>query len=370
MQTSDVVIIGGGLIGLCCARWLCRAGFRVVLLERDTVGKQASWAAAGMLAPHFESPAHPPFYSLCLKGLEMYQEFSRELFSETGIRVGYRNLGALALFFEEGEIEDSRARLQWFNNRGADLAWLSQKEVLEREPELSRHILKGQWIPKDHQINNRQLLLALTRALIQDGVEIYEKQPVTDFLIQENKVKGVQTHLGAFYAGWVVNAAGCWAGRIDLNVEGARFSLQPLKGQMVALDMRGIANFKHVIHGNSVYLVPRESGHLLLGATEEEAGFDNHTTVAGIQDLLTRAMTLSPKIDQMPILSTWSGLRPCSQDRLPILGPTPLHGYLIAAGHFRNGILLAPITAKLIAEFVLSGHVPELMQPFLLQRFL
>lgn len=366
MKSYDVAVIGGGLIGLCCARWLSKEGLRVVLLERHRVGREASSAAAGMLAPHFEAPMNPQLFLLGLQSLRLFPDLSEGLFEETGIDVGYDRHGTLALYFDSEEFAQSKSKHRWQVDMGAQLQWLTREEVLRQESTISDELVGALYIPNDHQVDNCELVRALLEALIQSGVHIYEDHPVTEVLVEDGRVIGVRSESEKFASRWVINAAGCWAGDIVPQVW---TPVRPVRGQMVALDMRGIAHIRHVLHAHRIYLVPRRNGHLLVGATVEEAGFENKTTVGGIAALLTQVVKISAKMREMPVVATWSGLRPGSRDDLPMLGPTEIEGYLLATGHFRNGILLAPITAQLLRDYIVSEEISELVKPFLVERF-
>lgn len=343
-------------------------GAKVTIVEKEQIGREASWAAAGILAPHHQTPVNPQFFLLGLKSLQMYHELTQQLFTQTEINVGYDVHGALAVFYENKKFEDSKEQLRWQIEMGSHLTWLSRQEVLAKEPDLAEDTVGAIWIPGDHQVDNRALLDVLVQSLIQSGVEMYEKHAVTELIIENNKVSGVKTAQEEFFADWVINAAGCWAGEIAVS-DLFRPPVRPIRGELLALDMSGIAHFEHVIYANQVYLVPRKDGRLIVGATSEDVGFANTTTARGIHNLLERAMVISAKIGDMPVKSVWSGLRPGTKDHLPILGPTSLAGYLLATGHYRNGILLAPITAKLISDYVRTKEIPDLMRPFLLERF-
>lgn len=370
MQSSDVIIIGGGVIGLAIARCLKRGGRDVTVMERQTPGREASWAAAGMLVPHCESEAVDPFFRLCCDSLAMYPAFSKALYEETGIDIEYRTDGTLYPALNDGEQKGLERRFAQHLERGITVHRLTAKEARRLEPNLTSRLQMALLFPDDHQVENRKLALALVTAVQQAGVKIREGVTVVRLLVEGDRVLGVDTSAGRHLAPIVINAAGSWARYLAGVPARCIPPIRPVRGQMIALSPGDSPPFRHTIYSSKSYLVPRLDGRLLVGATVEEAGFQKDVTVAGTLRLLHGAIEVAPPLRTSPIESTWCGLRPATPDELPILGPTQLIGLIMATGHYRNGILLTPLTGELIADLILTGGTPSAIQPFLIDRFI
>lgn len=367
-MSSDVIIIGSGVIGLSIAHTLIREGLSVILLDSGQPGRAASWASAGVLAPQGAQPQAGPYLDLSLKSRDLYDGFAQQLMEDSGIDIEYRGDGGLHIAVDDGEAEVLEARYQHQQKLGLPVERLEPKDVLSLEPALSPEVRVGLMFTGLHQVENRRLVQALTVAVGLQGGTFVTGAPVTALMIGKNKVSGVETPRGRFRGGIVINAAGAWAGQIGGSAAPSP-PVKPVKGQMLALNVGTTTPIRRVIHGIGQYLVPRRDGRLLVGATVEKTGFDVCVTAGGITKLLNNAFRMAPSLDQASIMESWAGLRPKSKDGKPILGPAGVGGLVMAAGHFRNGILLAPITAKLIGEYVLNGGVSSEMTPYLLDRF-
>jgi glycine oxidase len=338
---SDVAIVGAGLIGLASAYELRKRGAEVTVFERDVAAKAASWAGAGMLAPYSEALGDEALEALCAASLERYPAFVAELAQRTGVDAHLRLEGTLHVAFDEADV----SRLAGL--RGGRR--LSRGEALETEPMISKHALGGTLIEGEGQVDNRRLGRALTGACLAAGVRIEEHAGEIAVEADARRVLGVRTRQGFRPARSVVNAAGAWAGAF----EGLPVALpvRPKKGQMLALAVpRAFA--RRLVWTRDVYLVPRPDGRLLVGATVEDAGFDQRVTAEGVATLLAAALRAAPALGGFTLSETWAGLRPDSPDGRPYIGATSIGGYFVAGGHYRNGILLAPITAELLADAV------------------
>jgi glycine oxidase len=366
-----IAIIGGGVCGLGIGWRLAQAGRAVTVFDRGQAGWGATWAAAGMLAPQVEAePSEEPLLALAMTSRDMWAEFAAEVEAASEMKVDYRDEGTFVVAHDRDDVERLRDRHDFLGGLGLDLEWMSGDEVREREPHLAPGVSAAIFSALDHQVDNRKLAAALREAFIRAGGVLHENTPVKEVLCDGGRVSGVRTDDETLEATTVIVAAGPWSRDIPGLPEALRPPVRPLKGQMLAVQMpRGKPLLSHVIWGPDIYLVPRLDGRLLIGATVEEMGFDASITAGGIMDLLRDTWEILPGVYDLPIVETWAGFRPASRDDAPILGPTALDGLVMATGHHRNGILLAPVTANAVADYVLSGVLPAAIAPFGLERF-
>lgn len=364
----DLLIVGGGVIGLAIARDAAARGLRVTLLERKTCGREASWAAAGMLSPLGEALEPGPFLEFGLDSLKAYPAFVAELEEETGIGVELRKCGKLRLALSEEEEERLRARLHWARDRDLTARWLEPGELRAEEPALGAPALGGLLLEDDFRVDNRALARALVESLRLRGVSIREGVEARGVDVRSGRARAVLLEDGeSLPASTVLLAAGAWTG----TLEGLPFPVpvRPVRGQMMALRLDAPPSLR-VLESEEVYLVPRDDGRILVGATEEEVGFRRETTAGGLADILDAALRLVPGLRSASVDQTWSGLRPGSLDGLPILGGHPeVKDLYIATGHFRNGILLTPATARAMGALVTGAAGPMPPAEFGPQRF-
>ncbi|MEN3332030.1 MAG: glycine oxidase [Blastocatellia bacterium] len=364
---KDVIIVGGGVIGCSIALRLARAGLKVAIIERGRTGCEASRAAAGMLSPQAEASEPGAFLDLCLRSRALYREFAELLKDLSGIDIEYRDEGTLCLALE-GEDSNQIARwASWQKTAALPLEELTASDIAALEPAVTKAAARGVFVPGDHQVENRRLLDALDAAIRQAGVEVIEGAEVAALLIERQRAVGIICNDARMRAGAVVVAAGSWSSRL-LQPVGLGVRVTPVRGQILAV--RGAAtHLSHVLHSSRAYLVPRTDGRVVIGATVEYVGFYKAVTASGIRGLLDAAIEIVPALADAEIVETWAGFRPDTEDHLPVIGPCEIANLFLATGHFRNGILLAPITAELLAQCVIQQTVPDALRPFLINRF-
>jgi glycine oxidase len=363
-ETAEVIIIGGGIIGLSLARELkLRGAGRVVLLEKQELGAEASHAAGGMLAPQAEAEAADEFFALACASRDAYPEFAAQLLAETGMDVELDQTGTLYLAFSQADEREIRQRYDWQKATGWPVEMLTGAEARRREGRISPEICAALFFPRDWQVDNRLLCQALAESCRKLGVVLRPQTPAREILLEHDRAAGVATRNSTIAAPLVVLAAGAWAGGLW-----PRLKIAPVKGQMLCLQAE--AGFmRHVVYSPRGYLVPRRDGRVLAGATTEDAGFDKTLTLGGVHAVATRALEIAPALSARPLAEMWAGLRPRALDGWPVLGPDPeILGLHYATGHYRNGILLAPRTAQLAAETILSGESGPELQPFSVGR--
>ena len=367
-----VAIVGAGVCGLGVAWRLAQQGCTVTVFERGEVGRGASWAAAGMLAANVESePGEEALLSLTLEAQRQWPTFAAELEDTSGREIGYREDGTLFAAVLQDDVERLRFTYDYQRGLGLDLAWLSGREARAKEPCLSPQVSGAVWSPNDHQVDNRFLALALAEAATRAGADIRCGQRVEKVIIEQDHCQGVETTNGFHAADAVLLAAGAWSRDVSGLPENLAPPVRPLKGQALALGMDAQAPLlRSVLWGpRGLYAVPRKDGRLIVGATVEEKGWDDALTAGGLMHLVWELWQLLPGTEELPVEETWVGHRPSSRDDAPILGPSGISGLHFATGHHRNGILLAPLTADLVAEGILHDRAPERIVPFGPDRF-
>ncbi len=368
-MNSDILIIGGGLIGLAIARELHKKGVqKITILERGETGKEASHAAAGMLAPHAETDKLDDFFFFCDESNKLYPNFAAELFDETGVDIELDKNGTLYLAFTETDAKEIRNRFEWQKGAGLQVEHLSAQETRQAEPFVSPDVLESLFFPNDWQVENRQLIHALQKFAELNNLEIRENTEVARLLTENGKITGAETKAEKFFAEKVILATGAWTSFIKTD-NFAMPQVKPIRGQMIAFHTAK-RFFQKVIYSPRGYLVPRSDGRVLAGATMEDVGFDKNTTESGINFLHENALEIAPSLVNLEVAEKWAGLRPFAADGLPVLGSFPsVENLFLATAHYRNGILLAPLTAKILAEKTLENKDSNYLRVFSPNRF-
>ncbi|MGH7072957.1 MAG: glycine oxidase ThiO [Stellaceae bacterium] len=369
--SGAVAIIGGGVIGLSIGWRLAQAGLNVTVFERGKAGHGASWAAAGMLAAGLEAePGEEALLALNRESQAMWPRFAAELEAAAGMTIGLKSEGTLMVALNRDDLARLRFSYDFLRGLGVEIDWLTIGDARTLEPHVIPNLAGAMRRREDHQVDNRLLVPALARAFIAAGGALREDTPVAAIETAAGRVVGLHANGESHRAGTVVLAAGAWSNTIDGIAPERRPPVRPVKGQMLALRMDAKAPLlRHVVWAPKSYLVPRGDGRLLIGGTVEERGFDADLTAGGVLAILEGAWRAVPGIEELPIAELWTGHRPGSRDDAPILGDSGLPGLVLATGHYRNGILLTPVTARAVAHLILTGETEPAIRPFGRNRF-
>jgi glycine oxidase len=362
----DVIIVGGGAIGLSVAHAVAGAGRKVLLLDRGNPRDAASWAAAGMLAPQSEADSPSALFDLCLASAQLYPDWIRQLHEESGIDPEYADSGLLFVASTEESLCRLRRTAEWQQAAGLTASLISPEDVRSLEPRLTLDVVGGVSLPDECHVTPRRLLEALTGACATKKVDIRTGVRVLEIVHAADKITGVRTARESFNAPVVVVASGVQS--TELGGLSPAIPLSPRKGQILSLTST-TATFSRMIRWEHAYVVPRRSGELIVGATNEDAGFDRSVTPAGIGGLLERVQRISSYVSKLPIHDMWTGLRPTSPDGLPLIGNAAVEGLIYATGHYRNGILLAPVTAAAVLSFIENKAFSTPLNAFAPSRF-
>ena len=378
---ADVVVIGGGIIGLSCAYELVCRGKRVVVLERERAGSGAGAVAAGMLAPVSEvETEEPAFVHLALESCGLYPQWIQRIEADAGIECGYREEGSLLLALHRDHEVELERLMRTQRSMGLQSELVSRDAALEKEPYVSPRIVGGLFVPGDRQVNPRRLTQALAAAIRARGGTILEGEAASP-LYEAGHAAGALTERIEVRAETTLIAAGAWSPDVwpttpapvyregetsNEAPDAGPLPMRPVKGQILRL--RGPVLVNHVLRTPDVYLVPRTDGELVVGATSEEQGFDTTITTWAVMDLLRDAWRVLPGIAELELAETSVGHRPALRDHLPAIGATSVPGLFVATGHYRHGVLLSPVTGKLLADTLDgSGRVPDAFDPMRLR---
>jgi glycine oxidase len=366
MKSYDAIIAGGGLIGSAIALELARNDLRVALFDAQDPGREASWASAGILSPAPENPGMISMVPLGKASLAMYPEFIEQVEELSGIQTGYRANGTVEALFSRHAREELSTIVALHHGLGLKAEAISAQEARDLEPDLSEEMEAAVLRPDEASVDNRLLASALIEAAKRSGAEIHAGNAVEAIWQEGSECRGAVVRGEQISAKHTIVAAGSFSAQIS----GAQTyaPVRPSKGQMVSLRC-DTARIQRVLWSERIYVVPRNDGRILCGATVENAGFDKVVTASGIHANLDAAIELAPILARARVEDSWAGLRPDSPDHLPIIGPTDVRGLWIATGHFRSGVLLTPITAKLIGEFVSAKTPSVAWEKFSPRRF-
>jgi len=355
----DIAVVGGGIIGTAVAREVARTGSRVVLLERGDVGREASWAAAGLLTPIHIADYPAPLADLCVRAAGLWPAFAADLHD-----VEFRTNGVLMLARDEIDRQAINAISAFRRTHGQPVEPVDVPRELESV--LDPALRGGLLIPGIAQVRNNRVPRALAESAAKLGVDVRPNCEVTGFMRVPGRITGVKTSRGDVIARETIVCSGAWGADL-LETVGVRVDLHPVRGQIVLLD--GPPDLvRRVFLWGDRYVVPRADGRLLVGTTMEESGFDKRTTAAGVAAILARAIEVAPGLAGLPVITSWAGLRPATRDRLPYIGRPPgLDGLVLATGMYRNGVLLAPLIARLVCE-LLAGSPSLDLGPFRVER--
>jgi glycine oxidase len=362
-KTADVVIVGGGVIGCATAFFLAKTGLSPLVLERDQLGCEASGEAAGMLAPQAEADHPGPFLELGLAGRRLFSPLAEELKAATGMEIEHRPIGVLVPFFGDSDREALLARAKWQRERGLAVEMLDRREAIAVESLLSEKIEGAIGFPDEAHVNSRCLVVALADAAGRHGASFATGRPVTSVIRDGDKVAGVRCADQTVSTRTVVLAAGPWSGLFG-EALGLSIPVSPAKGELLLV--RPERRLPHrILYSKHAYLIPTPRGEAILGTTTEFVGYDKRSTLAGAGAILSGVSQLVPTVGSATLLRAWAGLRPHTPDELPLLGRHPrIEGLILATGHHRNGILLGPLTGRLVQELIL-GRPPSIpLDPF------
>ncbi len=370
-RKETVIIIGAGVIGLSIAWRLAQRGIKVTIFDRGAAGSGATHAAAGMLAANVEAEAgEEALIALNRASQKLWPTFAEELERDSGLSIDLRTEGTLLVALNADDQARLQHHLEFQRSLGLPLEWISAGEARRREPHLTPKLIGAIFSAEDHQVENRKLAAALRVAVLKAGVVLQENASIERIAVNQGRAEGGFVGGVVHRADIVVLAAGAWSRGIEGLPRESRPPVRPVKGQMIALRMDARSPIlSHVVWAPGVYLGPKLDGRLLVGATVEEKGFDASLTAGAQLSLLEAAWRVLPAIEELAIEEMWAGFRPGSRDDAPILGSGPVEGLIYATGHYRNGILLAPITAEAIASLILEGKVDPIVRPFGFERF-
>ena len=364
---AHVLIVGAGMVGLAVAEELTRRGVRVDLFERGREpAREASWAAAGILSPLGGAQGPGPMRDLLRWGCPLIFESAARVESSSGMETGRRTSGMLALAFSPEDERELEREWTWHREAGLNAHRIGASSAREMEPAIDGPVRSALWFPQAAQVDNTLLGRAYWETVRRQGGILHAGVAARRFLIRGDRVIGLETSEGKVEADWVVNCAGSWAGFDD--AVGFPIPVIPAKGQLLQYETPAPV-FNRMVHSSRAYFVQRSPGWLIAGTTVEYVGWDTAVTEEARRSIERGAAEISSRIRGLSMETSWAGLRPDTPDHLPILGPTPLKNLLMAAGHFRSGILLAPLTGRIIADWITTGSSPVDLTPFSVTRF-
>jgi len=370
-QEKPVVIIGGGIIGLSLGWQLLRKSVPVTIIERDVAGHSASWASAGMIAPHAEAGFEDlDLLRLDRASLKAYPQFLDELKEDSHQTVELDTRGTMIVSLDRDDTEWLRRLYDFREVLGLRVEWMGGTRARDMEPALSPKVVAAMWLPEDAQIENRELMTALRTAFLNRGGTLLEHTEALEVCHKDGKATAVKTKDDEIAASKVILAAGSWSRLIKGIPDEWLPPVRPVKGQVMTGTMDESCTLSMMIRSPRIYLAPKLNGRISIGASTEEKGFHTTPTIGVFRDILDEAWRTVPSIYDLEIVEFMAGLRPGSRDHAPIIGKTGIENLIYATGHYRHGILLAPVTAYELAKVIMDDEAPELLAPFSPDRFL
>lgn len=364
-KIPDVIVAGAGIVGLSAACELARRGARCVVFDRGRAGREASFAAGGILSPQAETLPDSPLLKVALKARDRHVSLAEELLSLTGVSVEHRRCGVLSLAFSPEEEAKLRALTDAQKKLGLRAEMVSRDGVSRIEPAAHQDARGAALFPDDHRVDNRRLMDALLALASSRGVQIREYSALRGMEVKNGRVAAVRTDADRIETHTLINALGAWAGQMEGDPRD--LPIRPVKGHMLSL-VDG-PSLRHVVYGHHGYIVPRGDGRLIVGSTMEESGFDTRVTAEGVAHLIGIAVAIAPATKKATIAETWTGLRPATPDGLPVIGRGAVDGLIVAGGLFRNGILLGPLVGEIAASLALGDEPAHDLKAFDPGRF-
>lgn len=358
MNKFDVIVVGGGLMGMLSARELTQAGCSVAVVERNEAGREASWAGGGILSPLYPWRYPDPVSALASWSQQRYPQLLDAIYKESGIDPQYQRSGLLVLDTDERAKAES-----WATKWQVNLQYADNAEVHQLEPHLAKGANDGLWLPDVGQVRNPRLAQSLKKSILNQGVSIFENSPVEQLLLENELVKGVKLAAGELHADKVVIAGGAWSAQL-LAETGIELPVKPIRGQMILFKAEpGLVS--HIVLSQDRYVIPRKDGRVLVGSTLEDAGFQKQTTDQARDELYAEALRLIPELEKYPVEHHWAGLRPASPDGVPFICAHPgISGLFINTGHYRNGVVLGLASCHLLRNLVLGETCILESQPY------
>jgi len=367
-RPSDIIVVGAGIVGCAIAHELARRGASVEIVDERPVGMGATQASAGVLAPYIEAHEGSPLLDLTVRSLALFDAFMQRVSEESGAKVSYRRTGTIDVAIDDAEMRALRATADVLRRRGVPALLLDERAVRGEEPQLGEAAIGGLLIESHGFVGAIDLTRALTAAARRHGAQLIEGSRVRRITRSKRDVI-VDTDRGSLTGNAVVLAAGSWSGGIAIDGVSATVPVRPVRGQLLHLGWSGTP-LRRVTWSGRCYLVPWEDGTLLVGATVEDVGFDERTTVEGVQGLLDAVCAMVPRACTAAFTGARVGLRPATTDDLPVIGASAVMPNLMyATGHYRNGVLLAPLTAQLVADAMLDNRIDPLLAAVSPARF-